>query len=1010
MLGPNTGIQESHGDLLMACTPLGIQVGFFINTNAWSNAPSASFDGKTLTLTAGGANPGIVVQQGGNSIFHAQLANRTLRYMVLGTKYLAILDIDTGGGSSTRYVSIVNFTTWTEVNILTVLASSNAVQLPQVNPSMGNGIAFLAYGQDGTQQTSVGIYRSDNGNILCSLGSIIPTGQTLGEATAAQLIIHYNTGNSAHTQTCPLPVGICTVIPLSNSFPSQAIGGCPFTPPTRQFTLKNMGTDCLTINSISNAPPFSVQSSSLPLPASLNPNETVVVTVQFNPTAIGSWNPANLVASASDGNHNLACVGQAVAASFSIQFNATAFNFGTTPVGQAAPGKTLIITNNGSKPLNVSIAPLNVSGFACAGFNGTLGCGQSQTIALAFTPPSEGPQSAVLTVTSQAPSSPQSISLSGVGCIPNAVIAVPPIAPIDLGQVQQGFRTVKFIQVQNTEDGPLTFNGALSGPDAALFGLPDPNGSVTNAPSSNSYIVNPISPCGNLAAGNGMVVVAVSFFANAAPSASPKSAVLTLSGHNATNFPPTQTWSFPLTAVITAPVALDVALVVDHSGSMNDSLGSRVKMDAAVSASQLFVELLRPDLDDRTAIVRFNHLPDVVVPMTPVSSVNAPTQTQIRNQVQAGVPPAAGNTAIAGGALTGIMEVQTPRATVPAALTQAVVILTDGIENTGFENPPASGNWFSIMGGSMLEPLPQTSNVNTTAMPKPAGIKLYVVGVGKDTTPPQVDIGQLNALATSTQDVFRVNQDLVGAEYFQLEKYYTQIFMDVVGTSPISDPMYWISPGQTEEIEFDVLRGDVDALVVIFDYEGLRLPFYCVSPIGEVVDASVIPPGYQLRSGWTSQARFVEFKMPLKEPDRYAGRWKVVVQHEGRVCVGPPITERNDTRTVGFLPRECKGYKQPVLYGIAIGVGSNFRMVPYVTPSPVYVGDPILLTAIVSEAGLPVTGCNVTVKATSPSNVNSTVTLSDDGAHSDGGANDGEYAENFRYTYEVGTAASRRLD
>jgi hypothetical protein len=36
-----------------------------------------------------------------------------------------------------------------------------------------------------------------------------------------------------------------------------------------------------------------------------------------------------------------------------------------------------------------------------------------------------------------------------------------------------------------------------------------------------------------------------------------------------------------------------------------------------------------------------------------------------------------------------------------------------------------------------------------------------------------------------------------------------------------------------------------------------------------------------------------------------------------------------------------------------------------VTPGPVNVGDPILLTGVVTEAGLPVTGCTVTVKAVS---------------------------------------------
>src|SRR5215210_8377293 len=98
----------------MACIPLNIQNGFFITASVWQNAPNTSFDGMTLILTAGGPNPGLSVQQGTNSLFHAQLANRTLRYQVLGNKYLVILDIEVGAGlPSTRRVSLVNFATWT---------------------------------------------------------------------------------------------------------------------------------------------------------------------------------------------------------------------------------------------------------------------------------------------------------------------------------------------------------------------------------------------------------------------------------------------------------------------------------------------------------------------------------------------------------------------------------------------------------------------------------------------------------------------------------------------------------------------------------------------------------------------------------------------------------------------------------------------------------------------------------------------------------------------------------
>ena len=983
----------------MACTPLSIQTGFFINTQPWDNSPSNNFGGKTLTLNTAG----LTVQQGANSVFHPRGLNHNILYMILGGQFLVIVDVPTDPGLQTRFLSLVDFSTFTEVNILSVSADST-VPLPIVNPSMGNASAFLAFGQDGTQQTALAIYRSDNGAVLCSVGSIVPTGQTLGEATATSLIIHFNTGNSNHTQTCPLPAGVCTVTtPQPQDFGTLHVGGCAFTPVTKQFTVKNTGNDCLAINSITDSPPFAVQTTNPALPATLTANQTVVVTVAFNPNAVGSWNPANLVVNAGDGTHTLSCKGQALAAAFGIQFNATSHNFGTSPVGQAAPGWNLIITNNGSKPNNVSVPALNANGFSCAPWAGTLDCGQTQNIPVAFTPQATGLQTATLSITSQAPGSPHAISLSGTGCLAQAMISVPPTNPIDLGQVQQGFRTVQFILVQNTGQGPLQFQGALSGPDKLLFGLPDPNGSVVNAPQTQSYSADPVTPCGNIAAGNGQAVVAISFFANSTPNAAPKSATLTLSNSNAVNATLGQTWVFPLSATIVPGVALDVALVVDHSGSMSDSLGSRVKMDAAVSASELFVELLRPDLDDRTAIVRFNQLPEVVVPMTPVSSTIAPTQAQIRSQVDTGLPPPGGNTAIAGGTLTGIREVQKPRTTTPPLLTKAVIVLTDGEENTAFEDPPNSGNWISIQDSTtMVKPIPQTGTVTSTHLNKPSDITIYTIGIGKDS---DIDMSQLNALATQApQDVFRVNQDLTGTQYFSLEKYYTQIFMDVVGTSPISDPMYWIFPGQTQKIQFEVLQGDVDALIVIYDYQGMRLPFWCLSPKGEIVDASVVPPGFQLRSGFASEARFLEFKMPPNQPNRYAGTWTVVIQHQGKVCYGSPQTRKqNDTTTLGFLPRKCEANRDPVLYGIAIGVGSNFRMQPYVQPGDVYVGDPILLTAVMTEAGLPVIGCQVTVTATSPTNDVWTMKLFDDGAHSDSGANDGEYADNFTHAYEAGT-------
>ena len=273
----------------MACTPLNVDTGLFFTTNPWETTPSKSFDGKTVTHTPGGPNPGIAVQKGAQSLFHAQLNNRSLSYGVLGNKFLLILDVESGAGSSTRNVSLVNFDTMMEVNVLTVLASSNAIPLPVVNPSAGSGSVFLAFGQDGTQLTSVGIYRSDNAAVLCSLGTpIVATGETKGEATPTTFIIHYSTSNVSKTQICPRPLGKCTISPASQAFADVAIGGCAVTPPTKVFTIKNSGTDCLLVNPIAGVAPFSIQSTSKALPVSLAPNESVDVTVAFAPAVTGN--------------------------------------------------------------------------------------------------------------------------------------------------------------------------------------------------------------------------------------------------------------------------------------------------------------------------------------------------------------------------------------------------------------------------------------------------------------------------------------------------------------------------------------------------------------------------------------------------------------------------------------------------------------------------------------------------------------------------------------------------
>jgi len=124
---------------------------------------------------------------------------------------MLILDIDTPvvGGASQREVTLVDFSSWREVHILTDLAASMSQSFPIVNTSPGTGDAFLIYGLGGGQHRDVAVRRSDNGDVLCALPyPITPVGQTYAEVMGTQVWIHYTvsggTGLLSQTLKCTI--------------------------------------------------------------------------------------------------------------------------------------------------------------------------------------------------------------------------------------------------------------------------------------------------------------------------------------------------------------------------------------------------------------------------------------------------------------------------------------------------------------------------------------------------------------------------------------------------------------------------------------------------------------------------------------------------------------------------------------------------------------------------------------------------------------------------------------
>lgn len=991
-------------------TPLIVETGLFVGTSGWSSAPSASSSSgdKSVEIT----EHGISVESPVDDSFFPLTGN--ISHMFFGSdEYLLILTESTAVGPVDRRVSVVDFTdSHLELqNILDVVAGGFDVPLPVVQHSRGTGSAFLIYASDGTVLRHLAIHRSDNGEVLCSvIPPIDSEGDVRGEATDSEVIINYVTGGRDRERSCDLPRGSLVIDPPSHTF-EAVIGGPPDRAThTQDFTLDNEGTDYVIVQSIGEVSPFSVTTST-PLPEDPPPREDLTVQVTFEPTAVGHYEEELPIETLPDlGSLVLVCVGEAREAAPRLRLSSDSFDFGRVPVDGGSRSEHVYIYNDGEADLDVSwgTSPPG-SAFQWEGGSETISPdGDRIEITIDFDPVVSGRATATLTVESNDPDSPHEVDLVGMGCVPRAEIRPPSTAPISFGEVQRGFRMVRFFTIRNTGTGRLTFRAHIEGADATLFGLQPPSGSVYDVLNSRDYSVNPnpAVACGDPGEGVNTTNVAVAFHAGADPGT--VGAELVIYDHNASiapDLPLPAEFRIPLQAEIIEVESADAALVLDRSGSMEDPLGSRRKIDAAIDSAQLFIQLLRPGVGDRLAIIRYNQEANAIVPITEIEDEG--TKDDISREVNPTNLDPSGSTAIAGGIIVGRDQLAEPRPSPPIGeLSKPLVVLTDGKDNTAYQDPDDS-RWYSILGGETNRP--DGSRVDTTPVSIPADVQVYGIGLGRDE---DVDIGRLGVISEVTGASFRVTGDLLGSTYFQLEKYFTEIYMDVASEELLLDPVYTIAPNEQHRIGFDVLRGDVRTLVVIYDRDGLRLPFHLETPKGERIEVTTLPPGFQLRGGATPTARFLEVRMPQGEPDRYAGHWNVVVSHTGEAYFGTPHFEHHGedepTRVrrqeFGFVPSgKNQEWDQSVDYGVAIGVGSNFRMRPFLTLGIVQVGDPILLSAVVTEAGLPVTGCTMTVKIVSPSSRVEYLTLHDSGVHDDGDADDAEYANYFTHTGEAGS-------
>jgi hypothetical protein len=198
----------------------------------------------------------------------------------------------------------------------------------------------------------------------------------------------------------------------SLTFSSQRVGT---TTSAQQVTLQNTGNQALAITSISragaNSGDFSLGQD---CGSSLAAAETCHINVTFTPTARGARTAAvSLVDNAANSPQTISLSGTGIAPVANLSPNSVTFpgQF----VGTTGLPENITLTNNGDMPLTISGIQASTDFGTSNGCTSSLAAGVNCTISVFFDPSAAGTRTGTLTVTDNAPGSPQTVQLSGTG-------------------------------------------------------------------------------------------------------------------------------------------------------------------------------------------------------------------------------------------------------------------------------------------------------------------------------------------------------------------------------------------------------------------------------------------------------------------------------------------------------------------------------------------------------------------------------------------------------------------
>jgi hypothetical protein len=284
------------------------------------------------------------------------------------------------------------------------------------------------------------------------------------------------------------------LLPLTLSLGTVGTGA---TTPAQAVTLTNRGNAALNVTnvSITGTPATGSFAQSNNCPASLPPAGSCTINISFTASALGASTGTLTVAdSAFDSPQftTLSAAGGTVGATT----NTSSLGFGNQAIGTNSSAQSVTLSSTGDAVLSISSISVNGDFAETNNCGSSLAAGSSCTLNVTFTPTASGTRSGTLTITSNAPNSPQTILLGGTGVVAPAVS----LTPTKLTFASQGVGSTSAAQtvtLTNPSTLSLGITGiSLNGTNAADFAQTNTCGSsvLTKNNCTISITFTPVAP------------------------------------------------------------------------------------------------------------------------------------------------------------------------------------------------------------------------------------------------------------------------------------------------------------------------------------------------------------------------------------------------------------------------------------------------------------------------------------------------------------------------------------